>query len=144
MCRYCPESAEPHFTPTIAEDVAPEADPLGFAFYRTRHYGRYRPRHEIDILLALGAIGYQVDETTARASELMALFRAVPTDFTPFLAEDYDRLPETVHLYARSVGVEMVQWWRNYWFLHHIMTSPITPGGKITSKACRRSSPTGC
>ena len=31
------------------------------------------------------------------------------------LAEDYDRLPETVHLYARSVGVNLVEWWRNYW-----------------------------
>lgn len=118
--RCCPESADPHFTPTVAE-VDPAADPLGFAYFRTRHHGRYRPRHEIDVLLALGAIGYRIDETTAQAGKLMALFQAVPTDFTPFLAEDYDCLPETVHLYARSVGVEMVQWWRNYWLLHHIM-----------------------
>ena len=50
----------------------------------------------------------------------MSCRRRVPQDFTSFLSEDYGDLPETVHLYARSVGVGMVQWLRNYWLLRSI------------------------
>ena len=76
-----------------------------------------RPRHEIHFLIALAALGYRRQETMAQALELTSHCRRVPEDFTEFLCDDYDKLPETVHLYARSVGTLLVQWWRNYWFL---------------------------
>jgi len=63
---------------------------------------------------------YQQRTIAERVAGLLALWRHVPTDFTAFLAEDYDRLPDTVHLYARSVGVGLVHWWRNYWLLRSI------------------------
>jgi hypothetical protein len=115
--RLCPESAEPGFQPSVAEAPDPELDPLGFAYFRTRHQGRTRPRAERHFLMALAAIGYRTEETVPRAAELLALSQAVPADFSEFLSEDYDRLPETVHLYARSVGVNLVGWWRDYWLL---------------------------
>ena len=117
--RLCPESAEPGFQPSIADKSTWGV--LGFAYSHTRHQGRTRPRHEIDFLLALAAIGYRSEETAGLAAELMAHRKAVPRDFTAFLSEDYEKLPETVHLYARSVGVSMLGWWRNVWLLANVM-----------------------
>ena len=122
--RICPESAETSFKPYY---TLPDRrnDPewktlMAFGYYYTRHHGRSRPRHESHVLLALASAGYKPEETTRRAEELLALRSRVPEDFTSFLSDDYDLLPETVHLYARSVGVNMVGWWRDYWLLRHI------------------------
>lgn len=119
--RICPESANPDFKPSVA-DFNPEKDTMGFAYFHTRHHGRTRPRHEIDFLIALAAIGYRREEASRHAAELMALWRTVPSDFTSFLSADYDRLPDTVHLYSRSVGVQLVGWWRNYWLLNAVLS----------------------
>ena len=117
--RVCPESAEPDFEPHVETDFDPDnwSTNLGFAYFHPRHGGRARPRHEIDFLIALASLGYEREQTAAQAMELLSHRTRVPEDFTAFLSTDYDKLPETVHLYARSVGVYMVQWWRDYWLL---------------------------
>ena len=89
---------------------------FGFAFFSTRHRGRTRP--ECSTLCGLAALGYP--GALERARDVLAVFRRVPEDFTQFLHEDYEHLPETVHLYARSTGAPMVQWLRNYWLLREV------------------------
>lgn len=118
--RACPESADPDFRPVVDPGFDPRKG-LGFAYSHTRHHGRFRPKNEINFLIALAAVGYRKQETARWAAELLSLRAAVPRDFTHFLADDYDLLPETVHLYARSVGIIMVVWWRNYWFLRQLL-----------------------
>ncbi|MCK5734515.1 MAG: hypothetical protein KAI38_10030, partial [Candidatus Latescibacteria bacterium] len=118
--RVCPESADPDFRPVVDPGFDPRKG-LGFAYSHTRHHGRFRPKNEINFLIALAAVGYRKRETAQWAAELLSLRTAVPRDFTRFLADDYDLLPETVHLYARSVGIIMVVWWRNYWFLRQLL-----------------------
>lgn len=117
--RACPESDDPDFQPSVDPEFDYEKG-LGFAYFATRHHGRRLPRHEQHVLLGLAAVAYRREETLARAAELLALRARVPQDFTAFIAEDYDKLPETVHLYARSVGVNMVGWWRDYWLLRSL------------------------
>lgn len=117
--RACPESADPDFQPYVAE-LDPEKDSsfrllIGFPFLQTRHHGRSRPRHESHVMLGLASVGCRPAETLARAGELLAARSQVPGDFMHFMSEDYDRIPETAHLYARSVGVILVGWWRDYW-----------------------------
>ena len=127
VLRVCPESAEPGFHPSVDPNFDPEQG-MGFAYFSTRHHGRRRPRHEIDFLLALASIGYRREEIAARAAGLLSLWHDVPDDFTAFLAEDYELLPDTVHLYARSIGVNLVCWWRNYWLLRNIDVSVASCG----------------
>ncbi len=123
--RVCPESADPEFKPHVEKpDPANDSEwktLMAFDYMYTRHHGRSLPRHEPHVLLALASAGVKPTESLARAAELLALRSRVPRDFTAFMAEDYDKLPETVHLYARSVGVNMVGWWRDYWLLHSLM-----------------------
>ena len=115
--RMFPESADPDFRPALSEfDPETYTGSVEDGFYAP-HHGRCRPRHEVDFLLGLASTGYRTQEIAARAAELLAFRSAVPEDFTYFLSEDYDQLPETVHLYARSVGVMLVEWWRDYWLL---------------------------
>lgn len=115
--RICPESANPDFQASIKLDTD---EGLGDGYSQTRHHGRSRPRLEIDFLLGLASVGYKAQECIRQATGLLALRSSVPADFTQILSEDYDRLPETVHLYACSVGELMVDWWRNYWLLRNI------------------------
>jgi len=118
--RVCPESAEPGFRPHVDPKFDPESwegNAMGFAYFATRHAGRAWPRHEADFLIALAALGYERDKVLAEAADVLLRRRRVPEDFSAFLAEDYAAMPETIHLYARSVGVGMVQWWRNAWAL---------------------------
>jgi hypothetical protein len=114
--RICPESNEPDFVPYVDDTFDPDKG-MGFAYFATHHHGRRWPRHEIDFLTALAAVGYRKDECLDRACALLSLRKSVPADFTSFLSQDYSLLPETVHLYARSVGIGIVHWLRNYWFL---------------------------
>ncbi len=93
---------------------------FGFAFFATRHRGRTRA--ECQTLFGLAALGYP--GAFERARDLQALRRRIPEDFTHFLYEDYDHLPETVHLYARSTGVALVDWLRNYWLLREVEQHP--------------------
>ncbi len=120
--RICPESADPDFKPSIGTPD-PANDPewktlLAMDYYYTRHHGRQRPG--ATILLALASVGHQPEATLARAADIMGLRSRVPHDFTDWVSDDYDKLPETVHLYARSVGVSMVVWWRDYWLLRSL------------------------
>ena len=117
--RLCPESADPDFVPGLDPSFDPEQG-MGYAYFSTRHQGRARPRQEIDFLVALAALGYRQEEVTRQAVELLSHRRHVPADFTHWLADDYDRLPESVHIYARAVGTIMVEWWRNYWAIRNI------------------------
>ena len=120
--RLCPESADPDFRPSVDPDFDPEdvGRHLGHAYYATRHHGRCLPRHEHHLLLALASVGHKPDETLSRAAELLALRSQVPCDFTDWISDDYEKLPETVHIYARSVGVGMVGWWRDFWLLRSL------------------------
>ena len=79
-------------------------------------------RADIDpyVLCALAWLGD--DAAQEQAVKVVGLRRRVPEDFTAFLSEDYDQLPATVHLYARSVGIGMVGWWRDYWLLRRMAT----------------------
>ena len=123
--RIFPESAEPGFQPSV-EEFDPQKDRLGLVSkfwgsdFFTRHGGRSRPRHEIDFLISLAALGYEKESTMAQAVELLSHRKRVPQDFTYLISEDYDGLPETAHVEARGVGTIMVEWWRNYWFLQWI------------------------
>jgi hypothetical protein len=120
--RMCPESADPDFEPSVDPGFDPEdvVRHLGHAYYATRHHGRTLPPHQPYVLLALASIGHQPQDMLSRAAELLGLRSRVPQDFTDWIADDYDRLPETVHIYARSVGWCMVGWWRNYWLLRSL------------------------
>ncbi len=105
--------------------VDPEFDRergFGFAFFATRHRGRQRPHFEHNPICGLAALGYP--GAFEMAFEILSLFKRVPEDFTHYLYEDYDHLPETVHLYARSTGVQEIQWLRNYWLLRQIEMKP--------------------
>ena len=115
--RECPESTQPGFKPSIDPAFDREVG-MGFAYFATRHQGRFRPRQEMHALVGLAALG--VPGAFEDAMELMALRKCVPEDFTHHLFEDRDVLPESVDLYARNVGGILVEWWRNYWFLRQI------------------------
>ena len=58
-----------------------------------------------------------ITEASEEAARVSALCRRVPVDFTHFLAKDYETMSEACHLYARSVGAIMLDWWRNVWLL---------------------------
>jgi len=120
VMRVCPESADPNFRPYVRDDFDRNKG-IGAAYHYTRHHGRRLPRHEASFLIGLAATGYRVEDTTREAAELLALRSSVPEDFTHFLSEDYEILPETVRLYARSVGAILVEWWRNYWFFRYVL-----------------------
>jgi len=119
--RMYPESAAPDFVPYVGKTKSI----INFAYHTTVHQGKMYPGHEIYFLLSLASVGYRTRETVELISELLALRSRVPGDFTHFLSEDYEKLPETVHIYARSVGVIMVGWWRNYWLLRNILERKI-------------------
>lgn len=112
--REHPESAEPGFEPYMKPGFDRNK---GFGFPRTHwvHGGRQRPRHEAGVLAALAGLG--VEGAAEAAARVLSLRQTVPTDFTHTLHEDYETLPPAVHLYARSVGATMLDWWRNVWLL---------------------------
>ena len=119
--RLCPESREPGFKPSLAPGFGPAAG-LGYRYFFVRHGGRVRPRLEVNFLVALAALGYE--HAFEEALELMSLRRRVPADFTHMLSEDYGSLPEEVHLCARTVGPQMLEWWRNWWLLRKAERDP--------------------
>ncbi len=98
---------------------------FGFAFFATRHHGRLRPHFELTPICGLAALGYP--GALDIACKVLEMFRRVPEDFTHYLLDDYSHLPETVHLYARSTGVQLVLWLRNYWLLRLIEAQPPMP-----------------
>jgi len=112
--RVHPESAQPGVKPYLRDEFDPNKD-LGLRFFYSVHGGRCLPRRELEFLCCLTSLGYK--GAREKAAELLALRKDVPADFTHFLSRDYDILPEDVHIYARSVGVILVGWWRNYWHL---------------------------
>jgi len=89
--------------------------------YNCYHAGRERPRHEIAVLCSLAALG--VPGTAQQAAEILALSKKIPQDFTDWLSQDFPIIPEAAHIYARSVGIVMINWWRDYWMLRHILTT---------------------
>jgi len=112
--RMYPESAAACFRPYMKDDFEPSKR-LGFRFFSCVHGGRVRIRDDFQSLCGLASVGHK--EALGKALEIVKVFRNVPEDFTHFCAEDYDILPEEVHLYARSVGIYIVNWWRDYWLL---------------------------
>lgn len=112
--RVHPESAEPGFRPYMKEGFDRYTG-MGSPFYHCVHAGRVRPRQEVTVLASLACLG--IEGAAKQATDLFALRRSVPRDFMYFLADDYEALPKEVHLYARSVGAIMLEWWRNYWIL---------------------------
>jgi len=114
--RYFPESVRPGFTPYMADWFDPDAG-MGFPYFGSVHQGRSRPRMEGHFLCGMAAIGYP--GAHERAVEILSLRTRVPEDFTDFLVEDYDLLPEEVHLFARTVCAILPEAWRDYWLLRH-------------------------
>jgi len=114
ICRQYPESGASDFKPAEKKDWSRRTG-LGFPFQNWIHGGKTRPREEATVLTALAAIG--IEGAAELATEIFSFRRKVPEDFTHYLADDYDQLPEAVHLYARMVGAIMLDWWRNYWVL---------------------------
>lgn len=108
------ESKEPGFKPYVKSSFNRHRD-LGYPFFATVHAGRVRPRHELTVLAALAGLG--IEAAADQALDLFNLWRRVPQDFTHFLADEYDSLPPTAHLYGRSIGAIMMDWWRNAWVL---------------------------
>ena len=119
MTRFmCPEAkTDANFRPGLSANFD-RRQSMGFAYFATRHHGRSRPRHERLHLCALAAVG--VPDAYEKAIEVLNAWQRVPEDFTAFAIEDYDRLPETVHLYSRSVGIGLVGWLRDYWLLRKV------------------------
>jgi hypothetical protein len=115
--RIHPESAEPGFKPYVQESFNSDVG-FGFAGLATVHGGRTRPRREMHFLCGLAELGYP--GAYEQAVEILGCRRNVPEDFLEYNAEDYDDLPETVHLYARGIGAFLFEWWRNYWWLRDI------------------------
>jgi hypothetical protein len=113
-----PESAEPGFEPYMKPGFDRSK---GFGAPRTHcvHGGRRRPRHEAGVLAALAGLG--VEGAAEDAANVLCLRRSVPEDFTHILAKDYEALPPAVHLYARSIGAVMLDWWRNVWLLRRAL-----------------------
>ncbi len=123
LMRQFPESAKPEFKPYID----PKKDPgnynknkLRYARPATVHAGRLWPRQEVDIYIALAGIGYNKKEMLKKAFSLLSERKNVPMDFTHYVPEDYELIPESAHLFARYVGVILVECLRNYWLIKHI------------------------
>ncbi len=76
-----------------------------------------RSVHTVQSLCGLAGIGYP--GAAEKALEIMATVKRVPDDFTVFLADAPEKLPEAgfVQLQAYAVGVLLVVWYRNYWIL---------------------------
>lgn len=110
----CPESTDPGFEPYQSSEVDPY-DGFGWAHNAWVHGGRERPRHEITVLTQLAGLGR--DDAIEQAIDLLELRRTVPEEFTQWLSDDYEDLPDAVHIRSRSVGAVMVDWWRQYWVL---------------------------
>lgn len=113
-----PQSKQPGFKPYLRADFHP-ARGAGFAHQFTVHGARQRPRHEVTLLAALAALG--VPGAAEKALDVFLVRQKVPIDFTHYLAQDHDLLPDESHLYARIVGALMVDWWRNAWVLLHAL-----------------------
>lgn len=109
-----PESKKTGFKPYLMPDFDKEKG-MGFAYFSCVHGGRSRPRKKLDFLCCLAGLNYP--GMLQQALKILSLRQNVPYDFTSFLHEDYEILPEEVNIYARSTGVIMVEWWRNYWLL---------------------------
>lgn len=123
--RQYPESAEPGFKPFERPNSNwSRYQGMGFPAYKWIHGGRMRPRHEYTVLAALAAIG--VEDTADLATQIFSLRKKVPEDFTHYLVDDYDILPEAVHIYARGVGALMLDWWRNYWVFRKGFHNPVS------------------
>ena len=115
-CYQHAEAKQPGFKPHVLPIEPPYARDcgLGFPELYTVHQGRVRPRHETHFLCALAVLGYP--GAAARARQLLTIAPRVPQDFTNIVADENSALPETV-IAARSVGIMLVEWFRNYWLL---------------------------
>ena len=112
--RFFPESVNDEFHPYLRESYRGDVG-MGFELFGWVHGGRARPRHEVSVLCALAALGR--DGAADLALELLNLRKQVPWDFTPWNFEDHDELPHAVQLYASSVGIGMINSWRDAWLL---------------------------
>ncbi len=117
VCHQNPEVFEPDFRPFKIPIGHPNLDACVI------HQGRERPGSGAGshFLCALAALDYP--GALEEALEVAGVFKRVPEDFTIFLAEDHDLLPEDgmTRLQARLVGGGMVGWYRNYWRLRKAM-----------------------
>ena len=123
-CHQNPEVFQPDFKPFKIPIGRPNLD----AYYI--HQGRERPGAGAGshFLCALAALNYP--GALEEALEVAGVFTRAPEDFTVFLAEDHDRLPEEgfTRLQSRCVGTGMVGWYRNYWRLRKALQgSSATP-----------------
>ena len=118
MSKYvCPDAKDPGFQAGLDPNWD-RSKGMGFPYWDTKHHGRSTPRHERHHLTALAALG--LDGAWDKAVEVLNIKQRVPRDFTAFISDDYERIPEPVHLYARSVGVGMIGWLRDYWMLRNV------------------------
>lgn len=118
--RLCPESKKPGFKPYMFPMRPPyERDlGMGYSYFYTVHQGRQYPRHEMHFLCGLA--GLKFPGAMEQAKKLLAVYQDVPRDFTNMVADDYDELPKSVHIYARMTGTLQTEWFRNYWLLRRV------------------------
>ena len=79
---------------------------------------RVRPS-EAGFYFLCGLAGLGHPGAAEKALSVLSASKKVPEDFTFFLNEDSEKLPEEefVQLQARAVGRPLVIWYRNYWIL---------------------------
>jgi hypothetical protein len=79
---------------------------------------RMRPGQEGFYFLC-GLVGLGHPGAAEKALSVLSASKKVPEDFTVFLTEDSEKLPEAryVQLQARGVGFTLVIWYRNFWIL---------------------------
>ena len=119
-CYQHAEAKQPGFKPHVLPIEPPYARDggMGFPEFYTVHQGRARPRHETHLMCALAALGYP--GALERVRELLGMYQRVPQDFTNIVADDIEQMPDTI-LAARSVGVFLTEWFRNYWLMRSVV-----------------------
>jgi hypothetical protein len=119
-CYQHAEAKEPGFKPFVHPIEPPYARDWGMGFPElyTVHQGRTRPRSEVHFLCGLASLGFS--EAIPHVQRLLAVPKRIPQDFTNLAADDLTQVPDTV-LAARSVGVMLLEWFRNYWMLRSVV-----------------------
>lgn len=86
---------------------------------------RQRPGEEDGFYFLCGLVGLGYPSAAEKALSVLSTSKKVPEDFTIFLSEDSEKLPEEryVQLQARAVGRPIVIWYWHYWILRKTMTA---------------------
>lgn len=83
---------------------------------------RQRPT-ELGFYHLCGLAGVGHPGAAEKVLSVLSASKKVPEDFTVFLYEDHDKLPQEryTQLQARAIGRPLVLWYRNYWIVRTAM-----------------------